>query len=153
MSKEAFLDVVRPLVEKLKDIDLNNPAAAQATIEREAPIDGELVQSIRETALAGLDDGWLLTKEAGGIMFGRATKDLLGFSIDAVRLDRPGPRHRHPNGEIDLCFTTKGDAKFDGHPEGWVVYGPGSTHTPTVTDGEMLILYFLPGAAFEMVTD
>ena len=33
-------------------------------------------------------------------------------------MDVPGPRHRHGNGEIDLCFTTRGDARFDGQPEG-----------------------------------
>jgi len=32
-----------------------------------------------------------------------------------------------------------------------VVYGAGSEHVPTVTDGAMLILYFLPGGAIEFL--
>ena len=39
--------------------------------------------------------------------------------------------------------------RFDGNAPGWVVYGRGSAHVPTVTGGEMLILYFLPGGAIE----
>ena len=66
-------------------------------------------------------------------------------------MDSPGPQHRHGNGEVDLCFTTRGDARFDGHAQGWVVYPPGSVHVPTVTQGEMLILYFLPGGAIEFM--
>ena len=62
-----------------------------------------------------------------------------------------GPKHRHPNGEIDLCFTLRGEARFDGRPEGWVVYGQDTTHVPTVRDGQMLILYFLPGGAIEFL--
>ena len=94
---------------------------------------------------------WLLPKSSGGIRFGRVAKDLHGFAVDAVLMDVPGPRHRHPNGEIDLCFVTKGEPRFDGQPAGWVVYGKGSAHVPTVTGGEMLILYFLPGGAIEFV--
>jgi hypothetical protein len=99
----------------------------------------------------GAQEGWLLPKVAGPIRFGRVAKDLNGFSVDAVLMSSPGPKHRHGNGEIDLCFATKGNAKFDGNPQGWVVYGPNSVHTPTVTDGEMLILYFLPGGAIEFL--
>ena len=83
--------------------------------------------------------------------FGRVAKDLCGFSIDCVWMNGAGPRHRHPNGEIDLCFATSGAARFDGEPEGWVVYGKGSAHVPTVSEGEMLILYFLPGGAIEFL--
>ena len=45
----------------------------------------------------------------------------------------------------------RGEARFDGHPEGWVVFGPDSVHVPTVSDGEMLILYFLPGGEIEFL--
>ncbi|HJL17019.1 MAG TPA: DUF4863 family protein, partial [Sandaracinaceae bacterium LLY-WYZ-13_1] len=68
-------------------------------------------------------------------------------SIDCVHMDRPGPGHTHPNGEIDLCFAVRGEPTFDGHPPGWTVYPPGSWHVPTVEGGVMDILYFLPGGA------
>ena len=104
---------------------------------------------VRKAGLAAVTSDWLLPKEAGGIRFGRVVKDLCGFAVDAVLMDKPGPKHRHPNGEVDLCFARSGSPRFDGNAEGWTVYGPDTTHVPTVTDGEMLILYFLPAGAIE----
>ncbi|MCR9243394.1 MAG: DUF4863 family protein [bacterium] len=150
LTKEQFGELLAPLAAALQGLDVDGAdAAAQA--EARAAFAGDLVTGIRAAAMAHVDSDWLLPKEAGGIRFGRVAKDLHGFSIDAVLMSSPGPRHRHPNGEIDLCFTTSGDARFDGHPEGWVVYGQDTTHVPTVTDGEMLILYFLPGGAIEFL--
>lgn len=150
MTKEQFVDLLRPLAEALRGLDIDAPdAAAQA--ERRAAFAGGQVAAIRRAAVESIRSEWLLPKEAGGIRFGRVAKDLAGFTIDAVLMDAPGPRHRHPNGEIDLCFTTRGEARFDGEPEGWVVYGKGSVHVPTVSGGQMLILYFLPGGAIEFL--
>ena len=151
MNMETLAKALEPLIAKLQGVDLNDPAAAQATVSERAPLDSELVAEIRKVAEAGAVEGWLLPKEAGGIKFGRVAKDLGGFSVDAVLMDCPGPRHRHPNGEIDLCFATEGEARFDGQPEGWVVFPPDSVHVPTVSDGEMVILYFLPGGAIEFL--
>jgi hypothetical protein len=144
-------ETLRPLAEALQGADLSDPAAAQAAIEAKAPFAGELVASVRAAALAGAEAGWLLPRENGPIRFGRVAKDLCGFSVDAVQMSTPGPKHRHPNGEIDLCFTLSGEARFDGQPEGWVVFPPDSVHVPTVSDGEMLILYLLPGGAMEFL--
>lgn len=151
MSMEELTEVIRPLAGVLSGVALDDADAARQTIEQQAPFASDLITEIRKAAEAGAEAGWLLPKEAGGVRFGRVAKDLEGFSVDAVLMSTPGPRHRHPNGEIDLCFTTRGAAKFDGHSEGWVVYGPDTTHVPTVSDGEMLILYFLPGAAIEFL--
>ncbi|MCA8974246.1 MAG: DUF4863 family protein [Planctomycetes bacterium] len=148
ITKEQFAALLEPLAALLQDIDVD-AADAAAAVERMAPVTGDLVESIRQAAVGAIASEWLLPKENGGIRFGRAAKDLHGFSVDAVLMSSPGPRHRHPNGEIDLCFTTAGSPRFDGHAPGWVVYGKGSTHVPTVTDGEMLILYFLPGGAID----
>jgi len=147
----TLTETLRPLARKLQGIDLSDPAAAEAAVAAAAPFDGDLVASIRAAAAAGAEAGWLTPKEAGGIRFGRVAKDVEGFSVDAVRMDQPGPRHRHPDGEIDLCFRTDGDPRFDGRPEGWVVFPPDSVHVPTVSGGEMLILYFLPGGAIEFL--
>ena len=59
----------------------------------------------------------------------------------------------------DLSATPFGKIREDGifrllltpASQGWVVYGPDSVRVPTVRDGEMLILYFLPGAAIEFL--
>ena len=150
LSKEEFVEMLRPLAEALQTVDVD-AADAGAQAERVAAFGGELIASIRAAATAHIDSPWLMPKEAGGVRFGRVAKDLCGFSVDCVYMNSPGPRHRHPNGEIDLCFATKGASRFDGHAEGWVVYGKGSEHVPTVTDGEMLILYFLPGGAIEFL--
>ncbi|MBL8751281.1 MAG: DUF4863 family protein [Planctomycetes bacterium] len=148
ITKEEFVQLLTPVATALRGIDVDHADAA-AAVERAVPFAGPLVAALRAAAVASIGSEWLLPKSNAGIRFGRAAKDLAGFSVDAVLMDVPGPRHRHPNGEIDLCFTTKGDARFDGQPEGWVVYGRGSAHVPTVRGGEMLILYFLPGGAIE----
>jgi uncharacterized protein DUF4863 len=150
-GKAALLAALEPVAQALVGVDLGDPAAARATIQERLPFDGPAVTAVRDAASAGAEAGWLLTRSAGDIRFGRPAKDLHGFSVDAVSMSGPGPRHRHPQGEIDLCFTTEGSAAFDGNPEGWVIYGPDSVHVPTVRDGSMLILYFLPGGAIEFL--
>ena len=151
MSKELLIEALNPLAAAIAPLALEDPAAARAAVEAALPFGGPAVAAARAAAEAGARDGWLLPREADGIRFGRVVKDLCGLSVDAVLMDRPGPRHRHPLGEVDLCFTTQGDARFDGHPEGWVVYGPDSVHVPTVRGGTMLILYFLPAGKIEFL--
>jgi len=151
-AQAHFLSLLRPLAERLAAVDVESPDAAR-TVQRLLPFRGGLVGRVRTLALGAIDSAWLLPKANAGIRFGRLTKDLAGCSVDAVLMDKPGPRHRHPNGEIDLCFARAGSPRFDGAPEGWVVYGKGSVHVPTVTGGEMLILYFLPGAAIEFLKE
>jgi hypothetical protein len=150
ITKEAFTDLLGELAQRLQGIDL---AAADraARVTAALPFDGDLVRRVRAAAVAAVAAPWLLPKENAGIRFGRVVKELHGFSVDAVRMDQPGPKHRHPNGEIDLCMALRGAPRFDGQPEGWVVYGPDTTHVPTVAGGEMLILYFLPGGAIEFL--
>jgi hypothetical protein len=150
MTKEQFVELLRPVAAALQGLDVDAPDAA-ARAERAAPFAGPAVASLREAAVANVASEWLLPKAQGGIRFGRVAKDLLGFSVDAVLMDVPGPRHRHPNGEIDLCIATRGEPRFDGRPAGWVVYGKDSVHVPTVRGGEMLILYFLPAGAIEFL--
>ncbi len=150
LTKEQFVELLRPLAKALGAVAVDAPdATAQA--ERAVPCTGPLVAAVRDAAIASIGSGWLLPKSQGGIRFGRVAKELEGFSVDAVLMDGPGPRHRHPNGELDLCFTTKGAPTFDHHPAGWVVYGKNSVHVPTVRAGEMLILYFLAGGAIEFM--
>jgi len=149
MEIQRFADLLRPVTETLRDLSLVDAAAAQSTLDRVLPVDGPMIQHVRDAAVAGAEAGWLLPKSAESLRFGRVAKELSGFSVDAVLMSAKGPRHRHPNGEIDLCFQLDGAPTFDGQPPGWVVYGPGSEHVPTVKGGDMLILYFLPGGAIE----
>ncbi|RVU45029.1 DUF4863 family protein [Rubrivivax rivuli] len=104
--------------------------------------------AIESACRAGVAEGWLCNREGGGIKYGRIFKpaaDLHGFSVDVVDMvDIAGPHHSHPQGEIDLVMPMDGGALFDGRPAGWVVYGPGSAHRPTVSQGRALVLYLLP---------
>lgn len=115
-----------------------------------------LFQAIELGCRTGVRDGWLCTREGGGIRYGRIFKpapDLGGFSVDVVDMaDVAGPRHLHPEGEIDLVMPVDGEARFDGHPAGWVVYPPGSGHRPTVTHGRALVLYLLPQGAIHFTS-
>ncbi len=108
---------------------------------------------LRDSCRRGLAEGWLCQHEAGGIRYGRVFKpadDLQRFSVDVVDMNEViGPHHVHPNGEIDLVMPSEGDACFDGHGAGWVVYPPGSAHRPTVSGGRALVLYLLPEGSIE----
>lgn len=138
-----------PLAVAVSGLDLSDPAQAQATLNRIFPLSS--LATLRATLLAANSEGWLAPKRAGDTLtFGRLAKPLPeygGCSIDVVDMAGAGAAHTHPNGEVSLCFATEGDPRFVGFPEGWVVVGPGSRHVPLVTDGRMLILYFLPGGA------
>lgn len=120
--------------------------AGSATYER-------LAQACR----TGVAEGWLCNREAGGIRYGRIVKPTPhthGFSVDVVQMeDLAGPHHVHPNGEIDLNMPLAGHATFDGRPAGWCVYGPGTSHRPTVANGPALILYLLPQGAIEFTRE
>lgn len=109
--------------------------------------------ALKASCEAGVSAGWLCNREGGGIRYGRIFKpdpELAGFSVDVVDMrDIAGPHHVHPQGEIDLVIPLEGEARFDGHPAGWVVYPPGSAHRPTVSSGRALVLYLLPQGAIQ----
>jgi hypothetical protein len=148
MSKESFQDLIQTVTSAVagKTLDKDLAAEMNATF----PIDSDTVKRIQAACEAAIADGWMCGQEYGGIKFGRVIKDVDGFSVDVVHMaDVVGPHHRHPKGEIDLIMPIDGDAKFDNHGAGWVVYGPGSAHNPTVTDGTALVLYLLPDGEIE----
>lgn len=146
---DELIEEIRGLLVMIADVDLTDPTCAQSMIEARASHGGSKVARVRELLLASIEAGGVLDREHAGIRFGRLSTDIEGFSVDVVLSSGPGPRHMHPEGEIDLLFARAGSPKFDGHAEGWAVYAPGSTHVPEVCDGEMLILYFLPGGKVE----
>ena len=127
--------------------------ALQQRLNAEAGPDSALYADIFATCRQGVADGWMCSREGGGIRYGRIFKpadDLQGFSVDVVDMNTiAGPHHVHPNGEIDLIMPLEPDAKFDGQGAGWMVYGPGSAHAPTVTEGRALVLYLLPGGQIQ----
>ena len=147
-------DALAPLLAYAAKLDLAQPEQAQQSLQEHFPCDGPFIEALCDHMRAGVEDGTLCNRGAMPVKWSRvfkATPDSHDLSADAVLMNGPGPRHRHPNGEIDLCFSEDGTPLFDGHPAGWIVYGPESVHVPTVSNGRMLILYLLPGGAIEFV--
>ena len=127
--------------------------ALQQRLNAEAGPDSALYADIFATCRQGVADGWMCSREGGGIRYGRVIKpapDLADCSVDVVDMnDLAGPHHTHPKGEIDMIMPLTEGASFDGHGAGWLVYGPGSAHSPTVSGGRALVLYLLPGGAID----
>jgi Domain of unknown function (DUF4863) len=135
---------------------LADAAAARAALEKAYPSRGPAAQALRTELLAAMQAGLICDRGKDAIRYSRlckpdATKH--DVSVDFVWMTGPGINHRHPKGEVNLCFAVEGDPRFDGQPEGWVVFTPGSQHVPTVTGGRMLIAYFLPGGAVEWINE
>lgn len=151
MSKAKLLSALEPIVLFLQEHPMGDAPAMQIKLEETFPWESPFMQTVAQLVRQGVAEGWLCERENAGIRFSRLHKaaDESGFSIDAVHMDRPGPGHTHPRGEVDLCFPVAGTPQFDGRTPGWTVYPPGSWHIPTVTGGAMDILYFLPGGAIQ----
>ncbi len=148
MSLEDFQSLIGEVTGAISGKEISGALADE--LNARFPADGETFKSIQAACEAAVAEGWMCDREMGGIGFGRVIKDIDGFSVDVVRMkDVVGPHHRHPNGEVDMVMPLSGDAEFDGSGAGWVVYGPGSAHKPTVSGGEALVLYLLPGGAIE----
>jgi hypothetical protein len=151
MSVEDFTALVARITGRVAGRPLD--AGLARDLNDTMPGDGVDVAAIVRACREAIRDGWMLSREAGGIRYGRVVKPgpaTHGYSVDVVEMDDVvGPHHRHPNGEIDLVMPIDAAARFDGHGAGWVVYGPGSAHSPTVTGGRALVLYLLPQGAIE----
>jgi len=153
-ARQQFTTLVHKITEDIsgKPLDEN----MQHYLEQTYPVNGTTFRQLADACRTGITEGWLCNREQAGIKFGRIMKpgaDTHGFSVDVVDMDNIiGPHHRHPNGEIDMVIPESANAVFDGHGCGWVVYGPGSDHHPTVTDGRAIILYLLPDGKIEFTS-
>ncbi|CAM4143637.1 DUF4863 family protein [Bordetella tumulicola] len=147
----AFHDLMRRITAPIAGQPLDD--TLQARLNQEAGPDSVLYQDVFAACRQGVADGWMCNREGAGIRYGRVIKPdsgLDGFSVDVVDMTSlAGPHHAHPQGEIDLIMPLDDTAQFDGHGAGWLVYGPGSAHRPTVTGGQALVLYLLPNGAIE----
>ena len=127
--------------------------ALEDLLNQRFPADGETFKTIEAACHQAIRDGWMCDREHAGIRFGRVLKPseaTHGFSVDVVHMqDIAGPHHRHPRGEIDMIMPISPSARFDGRGAGWLVYAPDSAHSPTVSEGEALVLYLLPQGEIE----
>jgi hypothetical protein len=151
----GFVELIATITGRVAGQPLT-PALAE-TLAAEFPPEGAVFTGLRDLCVQGCAEGWLCAREAGGIRFGRPVKPseaTHGFSVDVVEMDEiVGPRHAHPNGEIDMVMPLEGPAEFYGTPCGWKVYEASSAHYPTATGGKALVLYLLPGGAIEFTRD
>lgn len=147
MDAADLIERLSPLTSTIASMDLSAPDAAD-TLNATLPLASltGVVAALREAR----DAGWLTPRRATDTLtFGRLAKPAAasGFAIDVVDMEGEGAAHTHTLGEVNLCIRESGDPRFDGAAEGWVVKPPGSHHTPTVTGGRMLIVYWLPEGA------
>jgi len=150
MSQDTLTQKIHDVCEILAGIDFGADDCLD-TVRVRLPEDSEQMQEITRLMTEGLEAGWICDRENGPLKFSRVVKptdDSKNFSCDAVYMpDCSGPKHTHPNGELSWCVSLEGSPDFDGNGPGWALYGPGTTHVPTVKNGTMLIIYFLPEGA------
>ena len=151
MTPEAFSELIASVSRRIEGKALDQ--RLEAELNAEFPPDGDAFQDIFRACRDAVAAGWMCNREGAGIKYGRVIKPGVathGFSIDVVEMDNiKGPHHRHPNGEIDMIMPLTPGATFDGRGAGWLVYGPDSAHSPTVSEGKALVLYLLPQGAIE----
>ncbi len=151
MTPETFQTLIAKITATIAGMPVDKNL--EAFLNERFPAGGEDFKAVAAACAQAVKDGWMCEREHGGIKFGRVIKpcpEIHGFSVDVVEMaDVVGPHHAHPNGEIDLIMPLEGDARFDGRPAGWLVYGPGSAHRPTVSGGRAYVLYLLPQGAIE----
>jgi hypothetical protein len=151
MTSEKFATLISSVCRFITGKPLDK--RLEAELNEAFPAEGEAFQGVFDACRDAIAAGWMCNREAGGVKYGRVIKpgaETHRFSVDVVDMDSvKGPHHRHPNGEIDMIMPLTQGAKFDGHGAGWLVYGPDSAHSPTVSEGRALVLYLLPEGAIE----
>jgi len=151
MNQEKFHELMMPVMEAISGRAVDQKLSAD--LNRLFPADGEAFKGIEDACHGAIDAGWMCAHGDAGRRFGRVIKPSAvthDLSVDVVQLcDVVGPHHSHPTGEICMTMPVNETARFDGQGAGWCVNEPGSAHSPTVTDGEALVLYLLPGGQIE----
>lgn len=150
-----MIETFRPLLTAARGLDLADPETARAALIERLDPEGEAGRAVRDGLVALLEEGRIADRGEPPVRWGRvakASEETLGFSIDVVHMSGPGPRHRHPAGEVNFCVALEGEPRFEAQPPGWVVLPPESTHVPRVEGGTMLIVYLLPGGEIEFLT-
>lgn len=149
-----MLETFQPLIDAAQGLDLSDPERAEALLRERFDPAGAAAEELNARLFALLEEGRVADRGEPPVRWSRAAKaapETSGFSIDVVHMSGPGPRHRHPRGEVDYCIPMEGQPTFDGRAPGWVVFPDDSVHVPTVAGGTMLIVYLLPGGEIEFL--
>ena len=149
-NKQELLRALQPILEFLEGKEFT--PELERELQERFPLESAHMQRVKINCMEGLKYDWLCPREGDKLRYGRLAKSsetINHIGIDTVEMNDVVPGHTHPLGEVDHCFAVQGKPLFDGNPEGWTVYGKNSWHIPTVTDGTMAILYFLPQGAIQ----
>ena len=148
---QRFVQALKPVIDLVYDAHWNSQLAMD--LNAKFGPGTETFSAIGEACRSGIDDGWMgLTgdeRRRGGRVVepGPQTQNL---SVDVVEIvDITGPHHRHPRGEVCAVLPITAGARFDGNPQGWCVYPPGSAHFPTATGGRLCVMFLLPDGEIE----
>jgi len=151
MKVAEFQEIMKPVIDLVSKNEIDRKL--EEKLNQSIPPQSELFDQIDRACHQAIGAGWMCAQGAEGRKFGRviepseATHQL---SVDVVDLiDIEGPHHRHPLGEVCMVLPITEGALFDGQPRGWVVYPPDSSHKPTVSHGQALVLYLLPEGQIE----
>lgn len=151
MNKDQFLLLMKPVMEAISSKPIDQQLGQR--LNRQFPPQSDVFKAIEAACHAAIKEGWMCAHGDEGRRFGRVIKpapQTHDLSVDVVQLtDIVGPHHSHPTGEVCMIMPVSAGAKFDGHGAGWCVNDPGSAHHPTVSGGEALVLYLLPGGIIQ----
>ena len=142
---------MKPVMEAIAGRAIDQALAED--LNRRFPPTSESFEAIETACHEAIRAGWMCSQGGEGRRFGRVIEpgpETHDLSVDVVQLrDIVGPHHSHPTGEICMTMPVTPTAKFDGQGAGWCVNEPGSAHHPTVSEGEALVLYLLPGGQIQ----
>lgn len=151
MNVDQFQKLLEPITDFVTDKPVDTTLADR--INSQFPPDSDIFNAIESACHQAISDGWMCSQGGQGRRFGRIiepSQQTGMLSVDVVDLENiVGPHHCHPNGEICMVMPITEGAQFDNMDRGWCVFAPGSSHRPTVTNGEALVLYMLPDGEIE----
>lgn len=151
MNTEQFAALIKPVVDVIAGQAVDR--ALEDRLNAEFPAGGERFNAIEEACHAAIETGWMCAEGEGTRRFGRViepTPVTHNLSVDVVDMtDMRGGHHTHPAGEILMIMPQDEGAQFDGRGSGWLLYGPGTGHRPSVRNGRALVLYLLPDGKIE----
>ena len=82
MEINEFGEKVNKIIQEIAGKQIERSLATH--LNTKFPPESEIFQHISSLCSSGIDDGWLCNNEAGCIGYGRAIKDLQGFSVDVL---------------------------------------------------------------------
>jgi hypothetical protein len=151
MTRTDFADLIATVTGRIQGKAVDGQLEDE--LNHAYPPESQVFLELRDACREGIAAGWMCQQGEAGRRYGRVlepTDATHRLSVDVVEIDDlAGPHHRHPNGEICLVLPESASATFDGRGAGWVVYGPGTGHRPTVRGGKAVILYMLPEGAID----